>query len=242
MKQINSVNNEYIKELSKLKTKKYRDELGLFIVEGYHLVKEAKDYLVDVLITNELDKVEGVNNILVTEDIIKKLSFSQTPQNIIGVCKMNVNDKLCGNRFLLLDNIQDPGNLGTLIRTALGFGIDTIVASLDTVDIYNDKVIRASQGALFHINYVKGNLLDIIPTLKLRGIKVIGTSLKSSIDLKKIDCSDNFAVILGNEGNGVSEDVLNLPIIICSMEKFLMISNPESQSLTFAKFSSTASI
>lgn len=218
MKQINSVNNEYIKELSKLKTKKYRDELGLFIVEGYHLVKEAKDYLVDVLITNELDKVEGVNNILVTEDIIKKLSFSQTPQNIIGVCKMNVNDKLCGNRFLLLDNIQDPGNLGTLIRTALGFGIDTIVASLDTVDIYNDKVIRASQGALFHINYVKGNLLDIIPTLKLRGIKVIGTSLKSSIDLKKIDCSDNFAVILGNEGNGVSEDVLNLTDINVRIE------------------------
>lgn len=209
MKKINSVNNDYIKELSKLKNKKYRDELGLFIVEGYHLVKEAKNYLVDVLITDENDKVEEVNNILVTEDIIRKLSFSQTPQKIIGVCKMKENE-LSGSRYLLLDNIQDPGNLGTLIRTALGFGIDTIVSSLDTVDIYNDKVLRASQGALFHINYIKGDLFEIIPKLKLRGIKVIGTSLKSSVDLKKIDYSDNFAVILGNEGCGVREEVLNL--------------------------------
>ena len=209
MKKIDSINNDYIKKLSKLKNKKYRDELGLFIVEGYHLVKEAKDYLIDVLITNEDDEVEGVNNILVTEDIIKKLSFSQTPQNIIGVCKVK-NNKLLGSRYLLLDNIQDPGNLGTLIRTALGFGIDTIVASLDTVDIYNDKVIRASQGALFHINYIRADLLEIIPMLKLSGIKVIGTSLMSSIDLKEIDCSDNFAIILGNEGSGVHENVLNL--------------------------------
>lgn len=210
MKKINSVNNEYIKELSKLKNKKYRDELGLFIVEGYHLVKEAKKNLVDVLVIDEKDAIQGVNNILVTEDVIKKLSFSQTPQNIIGVCKIKENNEICGSRYLILDGIQDPGNLGTLIRTALGFGIDTIVASLDTVDIYNDKVIRASQGSIFNINYIKGDLNEIIHGLKLRGIKIIGTSLKSSVDLKKIDCSDNFAIILGNEGNGVRENILNL--------------------------------
>ena len=218
MKQINSINNEYIKDLSKLKTKKYRDEKGMFLIEGYHLVQEAKEYLVDVLITKEEDVVNGVNNILVTEDIIKKLSFSQSPQNIIGVCKMKNNTEIIGNRILVLDNIQDPGNLGTLIRTALGFKIDTIIASLDTVDIYNEKVVRASQGAIFNINYIKGDLLEIIPNLKLRGIKVIGTSLKSSVDLKKIDCSDNFAVILGNEGSGVREDVINLTDINVRIE------------------------
>ena len=218
MKQINSINNEYIKELSKLKIKKYRDEKGKFLIEGYHLVQEAKKYLVDVLITKEEDAVEGANNILVTEDIIKKLSFSQSPQNIIGVCKMNNIQKISGCKFLILDNIQDPGNLGTLLRSALGFGIDTIIASLDTVDIYNDKVIRASQGAIFNIDYVKGDLKEIIPSLKLSGVKIIGTSLKSSVDLKEIDCSASFAVILGNEGSGVREEILNLTDINVRIE------------------------
>ena len=210
MKKINSVNNEYIKELSKLKNKKHRDETKMFIIEGYHLVSEAKDNLVDVLITDEKDYIDGVNNILVTEEIIKKVSFSQSPQNIVGVCKMKESNVLKGSRYLILDNIQDPGNLGTLIRTALGFGIDTIVASLDTVDIYNDKVIRSSQGAVFNVNYVKGDLKEIIGKLKLSGVKVIGTSLKSSVPLEKVDCSENFAIILGNEGNGVRDEVLNL--------------------------------
>ncbi len=210
MKQINSINNEYIKELYKLKNKKYRDEKGLFVVEGYHLVQEAKDKLVTVLISNERDEIKGVENILVTDEIIKKLAFSQNPQKIIGVCEMVNNYKDLGERILLLDNIQDPGNLGTIIRTSLGFGINTIIASLDTVDIYNDKVIRASQGAIFNINYIKGDLKKYIDILKKKDIKIYGTSLKSSVNLKDVEVNNKYAIVLGNEGNGVREYILDL--------------------------------
>jgi len=209
MKVITSSSNEHIKELVKLKDKKYRDEKKLFIIEGYHLVSEAKEYLTEVLITDEKDCLEGVNNILVSKDIINKLASSCTPQNIIGVCKYLNNDKLLGSKFLLLDNIQDPGNLGTLIRSSLGFGIDTIIASLDTVDIYNEKVIRATQGAIFNINYIKGDLINYIGKLKNKGVCIIGTSLKSSKDLREVDKCSSYAIILGNEGSGVRGELLN---------------------------------
>lgn len=220
MKKIESVNNEYIKKLAKLKEKKYRDLEGKFLVEGYHLVNEAKDYLQEVLIIKEEDKIEGINNILVTENIIEKLSSVKTPQKIIGVCKCIENNVLKGDRYLILDNIQDPGNLGTLIRSALGFNIDTIVASRDTVSIYNDKVIRSTQGAIFHINYVLGDLEEIIKKLKEKHITVISTSLKSSVPLKEIKEKniEKYAIILGNEGNGVQEEIQKLADINVKIE------------------------
>ncbi len=210
MKQITSVNNEYIKELVKLKNKKYRDEKKLFIIEGYHLVEEAKDYLVEVLITKEEDKIDGINNVLVTKDIINKIASSVTPQCIIGICRYIDQTSVTGTKILLLDNIQDPGNLGTLIRSSLGFGIDTIIASNDTVDLYNEKVIRATQGALFNINYIKGDLIKYINLLKKAGIEIIGTSLKSCVPLSDIIITDKYGIVLGNEGSGVREEILNI--------------------------------
>lgn len=209
---ITSVNNEYIKKIAKLKEKKYRDEEKMFLVEGYHLVNEAKDYLKSVLITNDKDEVKGVDNIIVTDNIIEKLSSVKSPQKIIGVCKYFNKTDLTGKRFLILDGIQDPGNLGTLVRTALGFNIDTVICSKDTVSVYNDKVIRSTQGAIFHINYIVGDLVKIINELKKNEVKVISTSLQSSIDLEELDCDslDSYAICLGNEGNGVSKEVQEL--------------------------------
>lgn len=209
MRQIDSVNNGYIKELAKLKLKKYRDLERKFLIEGYHLVNEAKNNLIEVLITKREDKISGVNNILVSEEIIKKLSSSTTPQPIIGVCKYFDYENLKNEkRILLLDNLQDPGNIGTLIRCALGFGIDAIVLSNESVDIYNDKLLRASQGAIFKVKTIQGNLLSIIEELKKRKIRVYGTSLKDGHNLGSVKVLDSFALVLGNEGNGVSEEVL----------------------------------
>lgn len=211
MKRIDSVNNNYIKELAKLKIKKYRDIEKMFLIEGYHLINEAKNNLVEVLIVDEKDYIEGVNNILVTKDIIKKLSFSTTPQPIIGVCKYFENSLESNyQKVLLLDNLQDPGNVGTLIRCALGFGIDLVVLSKESVDIYNDKLLRASQGSVFKIKIIQEDLVKVIPTLKERNIKVYGTSLKNGINLGSVEVSDSFGLVLGNEGNGVSEDILKI--------------------------------
>ena len=227
MKKIESLNNEYIKELAKLKNKKYRDLSKKFLVEGYHLVSEAKEYLIEVLITNEADKVDGVNNILVTKDIIKKISSTDSPQPIIGVCKY-FDDKEINNskRILLLDNLQDPGNVGTLIRSALGFGVDTVVLSHGSVDIYNDKMIRATQGAIFKVDVLEKDLVETIRELKNKNIKVFGTSLQNGKNLTSFEKENNYALVLGNEGNGVRSEILEM----CDKNIFIEM-NRELESL-----------
>jgi len=220
MRIIKSVNNPYIKNLSKLHLKKYRELEGKFLIEGYNLVNEAKaaNLLLEVLITSEDERIEETVNTLVNEDIIKKLSKTKNPQNIVGVCKMKKAEELAGNKFLLLDNINDPGNLGTLIRTALGLGIDQIIVSSDTADLYNDKVIRAAQGALFKIDVIIGNLITYIEKLKAKKIPVIGTALVNSKSLKDIKTPNKYAIVLGNEANGIKDEILSLTDVNVKIE------------------------
>ncbi|MDD3999523.1 MAG: RNA methyltransferase [Bacilli bacterium] len=210
MKKILSGDNNYIKELLKLHKRKYREQRRSFLLEGYHLISEAKTgkFLKQVLITNESDFVEGVENILVSEAIIKKLAFTITPQPIIGVCEYFPDYELIGERFLLLDDIQDPGNLGTLVRTSLGFGIDMVILGSNSVDIYNDKFIRGSQGSVFKTKVIKRDLLNTIDVLKAKDIYIIGTSLLGK-PLQNLEALSKYALILGNEGRGVDEKILS---------------------------------
>ena len=212
MKEINSLNNEYIKYLFKLKDKKFRNQEKKFIIEGYHLVNEAykSNILKEVLITNDTNEYNDISKIKVNEAIINKLSTTVNPQNILGVCEIPDNKEIKGNKILLLDNINDPGNLGTLIRSSLGFGISTIVLSPDCVDLYNEKVIRATQGGLFKINIIVDDLEKVILSLKEKEIKVYGTALSSSRFLQEFEKQDGYAIILGNEANGVKESLLAL--------------------------------
>ena len=210
MKVITSINNPFIKDLTKLKQKKYRDIEKRFLVEGYHLVNEAKKYLDLVLITNEKDLINGVENILVNEEIIKKLSFTTTPQNIIGLCHYFEEDRVVGDKVLILDNLQDPGNIGTLIRSSLGFNMSSVILSNDSVDIYNDKLIRSTQGAIFKTNVICCDIKVVIDELKKKGIKVYGTSLSNGKPLGKFEKVEKYAIVLGNEGNGVREEILKM--------------------------------
>lgn len=213
MRIIKSLQNEQIKEFARLKEKKYRDETGLFLVEGEHLVRMAIEAgcLTTLLVAEEelenyLDIIEEEKTIIVTESIINKLSFTKTPQNIMGIAKQNTYDKKDCSRVLVLDTLQDPGNVGTLIRSALAFNYDKIYVSESTVDVYNEKVIRASQGAIFKINVVKKELNDIYRLLKKNEFDIIVTSLtNNSVYLEELEKKDKFAIVLGNEGNGVSE-------------------------------------
>lgn len=212
MKEINSLNNEYIKYLLKLKDKKFRNQEKKFLIEGYHLVNEAykAKILKEILITEDKDCYKDVSKIKVNEAIIKKLSTTVNPQNILGVCEITLGKEISGTKFLLLDNINDPGNLGTLIRSSLGFSIDTIVLGMDCVDVFNEKVIRASQGSIFKINILIDDLKNVISKLKEKNIKVYGTSLEASQFLQKIDKSPEYAIILGNEANGVKKELLKM--------------------------------
>ena len=205
---IDSLDNKKIKEITSLKIKKYRDQYGLFLVEGKHLVDEAKKsgLLEEVILLD--DEYDFDKKLIVSEKVMKKLSFQDSLPSIMGVCKIKDN-KLIGSKYLLLDGIQDPGNLGTIIRSSLAFGVDTIVLSKDTVDLYNDKVVRGSQGMIFHINIIRCDLEEVINKIK-GDIKIIGTSLGESTPLRLLEKTNKFALIVGNEGNGVKKEILDL--------------------------------
>ena len=211
MKYITSVNNSYIKELSLLKNKKSRQERNRYIVEGYHLVEEAykAGSLIQILTTNENISMD-IDTILVTDAIIAKLSSTIEPQGIVGIVEMKEAKWCLHDKYLILDDISDPGNLGTIIRSSAALGIDAIIVSLDTVDIYNDKVLRATQGAIYKIPIYRRNLKEAILELKKNNISILTTSLKNSVDLTTINKPQKFAVVLGNEARGVKEEYVDL--------------------------------
>lgn len=208
MEKITSLSNNYIKKLMLLKNKKVRNEKKEFLVEGFHLVEEAKNFnkLKCVLITKENDRIDGVRNIFVNDAIISKLSSTVNPQKIIGVCHGGYLERIEGDRFILLDNLQDPGNLGTIIRSALGFKIDQIIMSPTCCDCYNEKVVRSTQGGIFKVGLVKQDLLSAISELKNMGVTILGTSLTGEV-FDKLPKVNKYAIILGNEANGVSSVV-----------------------------------
>ena len=213
MREINSTNNEYIKYLFKLKEKKYRILEDKFLIEGYHLVEEAykANNLIEILVTSTDNIVyKDIEITKVNSQIIEKLSSTFNPQNIIGVCKINKSKSLQGNKFLLLDNINDPGNLGSIVRTAAALGYDGIYMSQDTVDIYNEKTLRATQGAIFKIPFFYTHLEDVISTLKENDIKCFGTHLKKSVNLENVNKTKKFAVCFGNEARGMCDKITEL--------------------------------
>ena len=206
-----SIENKKIKNIKKLNIKKYRDEIGKFIIEGEHLVLEAykNGILEEVLLEENTDMNINVPVSYVTKNVLKYISELDNPSKIIGICK-KTDKKDIGNKILILDGVQDPGNLGTIIRSSVAFNIDTIVLSEDCVDIYNSKVLRATQGMIFNINIIEENLIEFIPKLIKNGYKVYGTKVNGGKSLKSIEKSEKFAIIMGNEGNGVRTSVLDL--------------------------------
>ena len=206
-----SIENKKIKKIKKLNSKKYRDEFNEFLIEGEHLVLEAyKKGILKELILEEKSKFKlDVTTSYVTSNILKYISNLSTPPKIIGICK-KLNSKKIGNKILILDDIQDPGNLGTIIRSSVAFNIDTIVLSKNCVDIYNPKVLRATQGMIFNINIIEEDLITFIPSLKNNGYKVYGTKVNGGKSLKNVEKSEKFAIIMGNEGNGVRTQILDL--------------------------------
>lgn len=204
-----SINNDKIKNIKKLNSKKYRENFGLFLVDGEHLVREA--YNSGVL--EELIVLEGVQFNLdvktsyVTLNVLKYISDLDNPNGIMGICRKK-ESSFSGDRIVILDDIQDPGNLGTIIRSCVAFNIDTLVLSKNTVDLYNSKVIRATQGMLFNLNIIiVDDLCDFITNLKSENYKIYSTNVKNGKSLKSIEKCNRFVIIMGNEGNGVSGNV-----------------------------------
>ncbi len=209
---IESVQNEKIKYFRKLREIKYIKEYKEFIVEGEHLVEESikNGYAKEIIILSGKDYNTDLPKIVVSDNVLKSISLLKNPQYVMALCKVPNNKEIKGSRLLLLDNVSDPGNLGTIIRTSVAFNIDTIILSEDSVNLYNDKVVRSSEGMIFNTNIITMNLIDAINEIKNKGIKVYGTDLKGSKYLHEFSKPSSFALIVGNEGQGMKKEILDL--------------------------------
>ncbi len=221
--ELTSVNNDKVKFWEKLKVKKYRDEYQLFLIEDEHLISEAlkKGIVKEIITINSNDKY-NVDTYYVNDKIMKLLSSQVTSAKKIGVCKFLESKEIDGN-IIVLDNIQDPGNLGTIIRSAVAFNFKNIILSNDSVDLYNSKVIRATEGMLFNVNVIRTDIKEFLNNLDIEYIKVT-TSVTDGKDIKDIKFS-KVALVIGNEGNGVSKEIES----ICDKKVYIkMNSNCES--------------
>ncbi len=226
---ITSKENKIIKYTLKLKESKYIKKEKKFIIEGEHLLEMAiNNGLEYVICDKELNLSDDINQYIVTEDILKKISSNKSFSHIIGVCKIKENAKIDGDLILYLDNLQDPGNIGTILRTALAFNVKTIISN-SIIPFYNQKTIQASQGAIFYLNLIPEDF-KILSVLK-GDYTLVGTALRgNTILLNDFRKPSKMILVVGNEGKGVSKDILD----ICDYTIKIDIANIESLNVAIA--------
>ena len=225
MQIITSKDNEKVKHIKKLKDKKYRDEKGQFIIEGIKMLEEAIKENADIdtiIICEECIKKETLSSkflyeianqecIYVTEMIFKTLTDVINPQGILAIVNKpkKVNEINYNEDFILiLDNLQDPGNMGTILRTVDSVNLKQIIVSKNTTDAYSPKVVRSTMGAIFRVNIIESDdLLKTIDDIKKQKYKVLVTSLNTDKNLYDVQLK-KVAVVIGNESNGVSKEIL----------------------------------
>lgn len=225
---ISSGQNPVIKEIKALKEKKYRDQKGLYFIEGIRFIEEAikeKEIISKVLVSEKITEVKGGKEILkqledadcrnvytVPNKLFLEVTDTENPQGILAVMsKKTVNiESVFDNKnfFVILDSIQDPGNMGTIIRTADAAGATAVIVSKGCVDVYNPKVLRSTMGSIFHIPICHSeNILETLQSLKDKGITLCAAHLNGNKSYFDMNCKDNIAIIIGNEANGISDSV-----------------------------------
>lgn len=225
MQVITSKENEQIKQIRKLKDKKYREEMGLYVVEGIKTVNEAIAEEADIQMivicddSNEQDElkqkmlyeVAKYNILYVSQKVFEYISEVMHPQGILAVIKKKEQSKIDYHEdfVVVLDNIQDPGNLGTIIRTVDSIGLKQIIVSKETVDAYSPKVVRSTMSGIFRVNVIEADVIEALNGLKKQGFKVVVTSLDTNKSIYDISYHKT-AIVIGNEANGVSKEVMRL--------------------------------
>ncbi len=207
MLEITSKNNTKIKDAASLKIKKYRQEKGLFLMEGLKNLEMALRFgnVKTIFTSVGLPKIgkQDIEVYQVNEEIIKKLATSENPEGVVFVCEFlkPKKDKKDYHKIIYLDHVSDPGNLGTIIRTAVAFNYDAVILSEGSVEIYNEKVLAASKGAIFAIDIFNDDIANYDYPI------IVSTLNDKSVPLNKSKKPDNFILVLGNESHGVSKEV-----------------------------------
>ncbi|AOY76387.1 TrmH family RNA methyltransferase [Clostridium formicaceticum] len=225
---ISSQQNKFIKHIKALQNKKNRKIHGQFVIEGIRIIEECFLHGVPVdyiLYTEEVENLQGGSRVLkqavenyksyeVAKSLFDSLSDTETPQGIMAVVNIQGHSLEILNMkedtfFIVLDRIQDPGNMGTIIRTAEAAGADAIILTKGCVDPYSGKVIRATMGALFHIPIIEVKENEVwIEMLKRNDVKLIASDLNTGYEYTKVDYTGKIAIIIGNEANGIDQNLL----------------------------------
>ena len=231
MKYITSSSNTTIKDIKGLKRKRERWNKKLYLIEGVKIVDEYIKWVgvpQYILFSEELFDVTGGEELFkeietchsdlikIPYNLLKELTDTENPQGVLSVVNIfdsKLEELLKGeNKFIIiLDELQDPGNVGTIIRTADAFGASGVVLTNNCVDVYNPKVVRATMGSLFHIPIVYAdNKIKLINSFKNKGITIYSTSLEGESYIHETDLTKNIAIIIGNEANGVSNEMIKI--------------------------------
>ncbi|MGI2326388.1 TrmH family RNA methyltransferase [Planococcus sp. YIM B11945] len=220
MKRIESIQNSLVKHWKKLgTTRKERDKFAEFFVEGFHLTEEAlknKSLVKSLVVREGVDipedwDAEDVPVYSVTAAVAKEISETEHSQGIFAHCvqpEFTEDEQQTWSKLLLIDAVQDPGNIGTMIRTASASGMDAVVLGKGCADPFSPKTVRSAQGSHFQIPVVKGELPEWISELKERSIPLFGTALLNATPVHEVESQKQFALIVGNEGSGVDPQLL----------------------------------
>ncbi|MCQ2797335.1 MAG: RNA methyltransferase [Bacilli bacterium] len=206
---ITSKDNKRIKEAAS-----YLDGKGeYFLVEGFHLVEMAVESGLATTIFTLKEYKSNVQTYIVNDVVLKKLVTTKNPEGIVALCKKPTNGDVRGSKVLYLEEVGDPGNVGTLLRTALAFGYMDVYLSKGCAGVYTPKTLMASQGAIFKLNIIESKDIPVndIKNLKNKGFYIMATDLKSSLPPSEIDVAGKkFAIVLGNEARGVAKDIISV--------------------------------
>lgn len=213
--EITSTDNKLIKHIASLHKKKYRDEYNEYIIEGIKSVKEALQNNIEIthiIASNFTEKINTDLDIInVPTHIMEKISETKSPQGLLAVAKMSTFEiPANAKRILVLDNLQDPGNLGTIIRTADATAFDAIIISKNSVDLYSPKVVRSTMGSLFHLPIItNADLEKELTKLKEKNFTIYLSMLDNdSKNLFEEKLHLPLAIVIGNEGNGITQEVI----------------------------------
>lgn len=214
MEKLTSLKNPKVMEWRSLKEKKAREEQKAFLVEGVRMVREAlsSSFEVKALILREdfhpeYDLPSDIPSYILPDHVFQSVSDTKTPQGIAAVLSLKTKEA-AGPRLLALDGVQDPGNVGTIIRTADAAGIDGVILSPDCADLYSPKVLRSTMGSIFRLGFAfPASLPDMLNELKKEGYSVISSQLDGAPFYDRQNVSSRFVLVIGNEGNGISDPV-----------------------------------
>lgn len=227
MQVITSKDNEIIKNIKKLNEKKYRDQMGQYIVEGIKLVKEAiteKAKIVKIVVCEDCEndanferaimyEIAKYDCIYVSKKVFDSITNVNTPQGILAVIEKGIGEEKISYQeslILVLDGIQDPGNLGTILRTLDSVNLKQVILSEKCADPYNPKVVRSTMGAIFRVNIIESkNIVETLKSIKKNKYKIMATSLETENSIYTVEYNKK-ALVIGNEANGVSKEVLEL--------------------------------